>query len=286
MFKIFIKYKNIFCRLPQYYTRFILVVFLSAIIACNYDNRSTPLSPASERIQPPSPKQARVNLELIQQNAKNIPQSGQDLPALGSTDTSGRAIVEVHVFGDFLCPHCFHNSQEMQALLKRWPGRIKVYPRYLPLDGACNFLTRHSNPAFAAARCDAARASACAAGQGQSIFNNFYHDVYGLLPQKKIPDLATLEKILTKHGGNWTTMQTCMQNQGQTRIDNDLKVIRGMLLQGQIESIFTPIVIINGKFQGSGAPSRQVLFEWVDSLIVARSGQPALDDFYRRFPHP
>jgi uncharacterized membrane protein len=46
--------------------------------------------------------------------------------------------IEIHEFTDFQCPYCSGAHMLVSKLLSRYPGRLRIYHRHLPLDHHCN----------------------------------------------------------------------------------------------------------------------------------------------------
>lgn len=236
-----------------------------------------------ESTQPPLPTdaQAQKGLKGLDKEAKLFKIS---TAGLKSYEGPENPVVVIHKFADFMCPHCEHTGNDLLQLRKRWPNRVGIYYRYLPLDGACNFLAQGSNPQFAVLRCGSAKAAACAAEQNPEFFTKFYHGVFELMPRSINPTPDQLQKLAEKHGGDWNAMQSCMQTSAQGIIDRDLTVIKGWLDSKDLKGASTPIVTIDGYFLGAGSPDLRSMMFWVDSIILKKEGQRARQDFEKRFP--
>lgn len=217
--------------------------------------------------------------KIIAQFNKNTKKVSLNTVGLKSVEGPKTAIVEIHKFADFLCPHCLHASLYLKFLRERWPNRVRVYYRFLPLDGACNFLAGGTNPAIAAQRCDSAKAAVCAGEQSPEYFSHFYHGVFDFQNRQVPPEMDALEALAKKYGGDWSKQQVCMASQGQKGINRDLKVIQGWMKSKKLEQPSTPILIINGQLLGAGVPDFRSLIYWVDSMIIAKDGKKAIDDF-------
>jgi protein-disulfide isomerase/uncharacterized membrane protein len=94
-----------------------------------------------------------VSVVQVGTSPEGFPWKGAERPAL-----------EIHEFTDFQCPHCRRAHMMVNKLVARYPGRIRVYHRHLPLDEACNeMLDRPFHPRA----CELSRIAACAGQQGR-----------------------------------------------------------------------------------------------------------------------
>ncbi|MCB1172713.1 MAG: thioredoxin domain-containing protein [Leptospiraceae bacterium] len=207
-----------------------------------------------------------------------------DTKGLHTYEGPANAIVTIHKYGDFLCPHCLHASEYLRFIHERWPQRVRVYYRFLPLDGACNFLAGGTNPQIAGLRCNSAKAAWCAGEQGEAVFSRYYHSIFDLQKRRVPPELDELERLAERSGANWAQIDGCMQQRAQLGIDRDLNVVKGWLDKKLLENPATPIVIVNGRLIGAGAPDFRSLVYWVDAFILKKDGAKAVADFQARHP--
>ena len=183
------------------------------------------------------------------------------------------AYIVIHEFADFRCPHCYHMAHILHDLQKRWPGRIRIYYRFFPLDGTCNKKFGRKQPDSSS--CNGAQAAICAAEQG--IFTPMYGAIFDLLGEKASVSPERLQAITEKLGGNWSTLLNCM---GSVKTVNAID--RDVILAEKLGLTGTPMVIVQDKIMLGGAIPREYAFQLIDALVLEKEGQAARDDFRKR----
>ena len=165
---------------------------------------------------------------------------------LDPSRTTGPANAPVRIveFSDFQCPFCARAQTALAALEERYPGRIAVVYRHLPLTEVHAFAST------------AALASECARDQGR--FRPFHDELFrqqariGQVPwsrfaaQAGVPDTAAFGECvrLRRH---------------RERVEEDVRHARRLGVDG------TPVFIVEG-MRVDGSPAGAT----VDSLIQAR----------------
>lgn len=201
---------------------------------------------------------------------KQVPVSTQGLTQFEGPDD---AYIIIHKWADFRCPHCLHASEYLQLLMRRWPGRIRVYYRHFPLDGVCNPHVQGQRGGYS---CNGAQASLCAAEQ--NLFAPYYHGLFNFQNTGEELGLRELERLTQSLNGDWSRMVRCMgsaaTNQKLQRDINDGQAIG-------LEA--TPTLVVQGAYL-RGAPPLDWFIRVVDAMVLEKEGAAAIEDFNRRQP--
>ena len=140
-------------------------------------------------------------------------------PSYGPVD----APIQIVEFGDFMCPRCLQSFNVLQEVRKRYPDKIRLSWRNLPI------VTDYSYKV--------ALAGECAAAQGQFWpFHDYMFEKQAEINQFNIAELAT------DIGMNESAFQTCY--------DKELflyKLIDDGNLAEELEISGTPTFFINGR---------------------------------------
>jgi protein-disulfide isomerase len=169
-------------------------------------------------------------------------------PVLGSAN----APITVVEFSDFQCPHCQLAAKQFNAVLNRFPGKVKVVFRNFPLDVACNHNMKQPLHAVA---CEAARVAHCANEQGK--FKEVYEDIFENQNSLKSGMPAELAR---KAGVDEAKLNACVQSaETQMAIQNDIAEADRLQVQS------TPTLFVNGH-KVEGALPIQVWDKLVDAL--------------------
>ncbi|OFZ17785.1 MAG: hypothetical protein A2X94_04255 [Bdellovibrionales bacterium GWB1_55_8] len=96
-------------------------------------------------------------------------QSGPEFPSIGPVD----APITIVEFSDFQCPFCKVGALTLNALINRYPGKVRVVFRNFPLHPACNSAVQNGSHAAA---CEAAKVAYCAHKQGK--FAPVYEELF------------------------------------------------------------------------------------------------------------
>lgn len=171
-------------------------------------------------------------------SSPTLPASADDkFPSLGAKN----APITVVEFSDFQCPHCQMAAKQFNALLNRYPDKVRVVFRNFPLDMSCNHNLKQPIHTMA---CEAARAAYCANQQGK--FKEVYEDIFENQNDLKPGMPAELAK---KNGVDEAKLNACMQSPDtQMAIQNDIAEADRLQVQS------TPTLFINGHKNEGGLP--------------------------------
>jgi protein-disulfide isomerase len=171
-------------------------------------------------------------------NSPTLPATATgNFPVLGSP-TAPITVVE---FSDFQCPHCQMAAKQFNAVLNRYPGKIKVVFRNFPLDMACNHNMKQPLHTVA---CEAARVAYCANQQGK--FKEVYEDIFESQNDLK-PGMPA--EIAKKAGLDEAKLNACVQSADtQMAIQSDIAEADRLQVQS------TPTLFVNGHKVEGGLP--------------------------------
>ena len=213
----------------------------------------------------------KVKRRLIEFRALN--KSGLSDKGLDSVEGADDAYIVIHKFADFRCPHCLHAGDILEAGLRRWPGRIKIYYRHFPLDGTCNDQVQRKQPG--AWSCNGAQAALCAPEQG--VFAKFYHGVFNFQRSDTAITLPALQKLAGDLGADWERMKQCMGSRATAR-----KLERDIDDAIEIEISSTPTIVLQDRLLPAGTPDPTYFFQTLDALVFEKEGKPAYDEYRKR----
>jgi protein-disulfide isomerase/uncharacterized membrane protein len=180
------------------------------------------------------------------------------LPILGDP-TAPVTLVE---FSDFQCPFCKKGAQILDALLKRFPGKLRVVFRNYPLDPRCNPKMQGGGHNAA---CDAAKAVVCAQAQGK--FAPVYETLFE--NQDSLKATPPAEVAAAVPGLDANALKTCMAGtETQTRIAADLEEGERLGIQS------TPTFFLNGR-KIEGAYPFPVWIKLIERELVRVSASSA-----------
>ncbi|MCU0664793.1 MAG: thioredoxin domain-containing protein [Myxococcota bacterium] len=144
--------------------------------------------------------------------------------------------IEIHEFTDFQCPYCRGAHMMVSKLLSRYPDRLRVYHRHLPLDHHCN--SQIGRP-FHPRACELSRIAVCAGRQGRffETADYLFHNAETIRAQNTSTD--EIAKALALDLGKFGC---CMDDpQSMRPIESDLADAATLSLRG------TPAFVINGQ---------------------------------------
>jgi protein-disulfide isomerase/uncharacterized membrane protein len=171
-------------------------------------------------------------------SSPTLPASADDrYPTLGAKN----APITVVEFSDFQCPHCQMAAKEFNALLNRYPDKVRVVFRNFPLDPSCNPSMKHELHNVA---CEAARVAYCANQQGKfkEVYESIFENQSSLVPGKPV-------ELARAAGVDQTKLDACIKApETQAAILNDIDEA----LRLQVQS--TPTLFINGHKTEGGLP--------------------------------
>ena len=183
------------------------------------------------------------------------------------------AYITIHEWLDFRCPHCRQGSDLLKEIMGRWPGRVKLYLRYFPLDGNCNPHIQRKQPD--AASCKAAWASFCASKN--KYYEQFVQQLFRFQVTQTHISYGSLQSLTEELGGSWPQIRSCMSSgAARAAISKDLQAAK------KIEIRATPTIVLNGYQLPAGVPEKSWLIRTVDALVLEREGEAALDDYRKR----
>ncbi len=192
---------------------------------------------------------------------------------LRSYEGSSASYINIHKWVDFGCPHCYNAGKIVRRGMKRWPGRIRTYYRYFPLDGSCNPLLQKRRPD--AATCRAAYASICAA-QGEN-FSAFYHGLFEFQVRRIPVTLQSLKGLIRQVGEKEKPLLSCMGSKAAAAaLQRDI----GEAAQFGLKS--TPTLVLNGHLLPAGTPREDWFFRMLDALVLEKEGESAIEDYEAR----
>ncbi len=144
--------------------------------------------------------------------------------------------IEIHEFTDFQCPFCRDAHMLLNKLVSRYPNKLRVYHRHLPLDHHCN--SKLDKP-FHPRACELSRVAVCASRQGRfhEMADYLFHNSQTIRSQNlSAQDIA---KALALDLGKFNC---CMDDpQSMRPIEADLSAAAKLNLRG------TPAFLINGQ---------------------------------------
>ena len=131
----------------------------------SFDSVSIPISKIDDLVN-----------EVVQSPVLPV-ETGAAEPSLGPLN----APVTIAEFSDFQCPYCRIGAMVMNALMERYPSRIRLVFKPFPLDASCNRMI--TQPMHLAA-CEAARTALCAQRQGkfQPVYETLFENQTSILP--------------------------------------------------------------------------------------------------------
>ena len=177
------------------------------------------------------------------------------------------AYITIHEWLDFRCPHCRQGSDLLKAIMQRWPGRIKLYLRYFPLDGNCNSHIKRRQPD--AASCKAAWAAFCASKN--KYYGQFAQQLFAFQTTQTHISYDSLQSLTEELGGNWPQIRSCMSSGlARAAIAKDIRDAK------KIEISATPTILLNGYQLPAGVPEKSWLIRTVDALVLEKEGEEAL----------
>lgn len=197
---------------------------------------------ALQAVLPPPPALRKVPVPVVE----------QQMPALGPAD----APVTVQVFSDFECPYCSRVMPTLDQLRARYPDRVRIVWRHLPLPF-------HRNARTAAAAAEEARRQ-----QGNEAFWALARRMLGT-PESppELLDRQTLQRYAEELGLEVDAFQAALGSERHSAaIERDAAVATRLGIDA------TPGFVINGyRLLGAHPPRR---FERLVRLALAEHGAP------------
>lgn len=168
----------------------------------------------------------------------------QSLAASGHRLGPQDASVEIVVFFDYQCPYCDQSMATLDTIRQRYPDRVAVILRHLPLP---------SHPQAG----PAAHASECAAQQGQ--FRS-YHTI--LFANRVRLDNIAWDSLAVEAGvQDLDAFRTCMsKGKADGRIQRDIRAAQELVIRS------VPTFVVNGHLF-SGAPPTEMLDRLVQDTL-------------------
>lgn len=149
--------------------------------------------------------------------------------------------VTIVEFSDYECPHCRSAHKAVRQIVSRFPDKLRLVHRHLPLDKACNKTLKRP---FHTRACEFAEAAECAGRQGR--FWDMNDALFSAQEGMKSADVDP-ETLAVRLGLDRTDFKKCMENHETTDvIAADIAAANALNLTG------TPSFIVEGKtFLGS-----------------------------------
>lgn len=152
-----------------------------------------------------------------------------DSPLKGPSE----APVEIVEFSDFQCPACAYKASFIVNLLEKFPGKIKIYFKHLPLDHHCNEKIKREFHPFA---CQAAKYSYCAYKQGR--FWQFHDRIFRERSKINSDFLNNLVKSMNL---DHTLFEKCLSSKALAAVKQDIDEANNLNLS------YTPTIFLNKK---------------------------------------
>ena len=176
-----------------------------------------------------------------------------DGPSLGPAN----APVTIVEFSDFECPYCARAAGTVKKIHERYPDKVRIVYRHLPLDQI------HPN-----AR-PAAEASACAQEQGK--FWEFHDKIFA---NQRALSSADLQRYAKELGLDMAAFDGCVkERKTQAQVDKDFTAANAAANAAGKRGLGTPAFFVNGVLI-SGAKPAEEFYRIIDSEL-ARAGAPA-----------
>jgi protein-disulfide isomerase len=173
-------------------------------------------------------KAARVDVQLKAPPVFRAKVATDGFPSRGAAD----APVTIVEFSDFHCPYCRAVQPTLNALLAKYPGKVRLVYRHFPLDSLHPQARR------------ASEASWCAAEQDR--FWQFHDRIYANGPDAS-PE--TLQRLASESGVDAARFSTCLASgRAATSIERDLQEGTSHGVSG------TPGFFVNGRSLSGNLP--------------------------------
>jgi protein-disulfide isomerase len=183
-------------------------------------------------------RSAAVTNYLLESQYSNL-ESANASATMGPPD----APIQIVEFADFECPFCRDAQAVLIRVMSRWPGKIRLTYRHLPLE-------RHANAFFAA------KAAVCAGAQGK--FWPFVEQAFA-----EGADLAPsgLDAIATNLNVNSAEFAACLKSkEAEDQVRHDISAARDAGVGG------TPALFVNRKPVSSAASLEATIEEELRSV--------------------
>lgn len=156
-----------------------------------------------------------------------------DDPSLGPPDAAHTIVV----FSDFQCPHCRGFSLLTDALLERFPGKVRFVFKHFPLATECNPHVTRTVHFFSCAAAQAAEAARTVAGD--ELLHLYYRKLFDNMNRL---DTRPYERLAGQVGIDRARFASAMKDGvGKDRIQEDIELGKRL----GIES--TPGVFLDGR---------------------------------------
>ena len=127
--------------------------------------------------------------------------AGEENGAIGPVG----APITIVEFSDFQCPFCRIGAFNLNTVVSRYAGKIRIVFRHYPLDSTCNKSMEHSLHQYA---CEAAKVAWCANQQGK--FQAVYEAFFEHQTEFSGSDSGRPENIAKAAGADLTAIQSCV----------------------------------------------------------------------------
>ena len=247
---------------------YILIISLSASNNHNEHKNHSNNDDSSASEVLPIKKTASILRELRVLKKANLSTKGLK-SYIGKKD----AYVEVHEFIDFRCPHCRVGSNFLKKMAKRWPGRLKIYVRYFPLDSACNPLLKGESRGKQS--CKGAWAAYCSATK--PYYNLFVSQLFDFQTSRTPINELSLKTLTESLDGNWNEKKACMNSADANRaVQRDIRDAK------KIKVSATPTIVIADRILPAGIPDKKWFIRTLDALVLEKEGPSAIREYKGR----
>ena len=186
-----------------------------------------------QREQRPTSEARRLeNERMITDQYNRLPIESINLKGAPSQGDEKAELVLVE-FSDFECHYCRERGEELVQLVKNYPGKIRLYYKYFPLDHRCNPIVDRP---FHQRACLTARYAYCA--QKQNVFWPMHDKVFANQAKLSEELLKDIVQSLNLDDKKW---QKCLESESGPGIGRDIQ--EGIKLGVQ----YTPTIYMNGR---------------------------------------
>ncbi|MBN21404.1 MAG: hypothetical protein CL678_08970 [Bdellovibrionaceae bacterium] len=166
---------------------------------------------------------------------------------------SPQAPITILKFADFQCPGCGMGAKNLQPILKRYPGKIKMIYKALPFDQHCNPEVKRSMHPVA---CQAAYIAYCANEQGnyKKVYETFFEN------QDKLSHSDLVEMAISV-GIKEEQLKNCLaSDRPRNAVTVDLLDAKKLKIDA------TPSFLVNGRIV-KGALLSKIWIRLIDKLL-------------------
>lgn len=147
-----------------------------------------------------------------------------------------KPVVTIVEYSDYECPHCRRAHRNTRVLAARYPDKVRLYHRHLPLDASCHPRLKREFHRFA---CHFSKAAECAGAQGK--FWEMNDALFSIQNRIKSEDVD-VSLLAVQIGLDRSAFKQCVNSdEPMAGIREDLDAAMALGLRG------TPTYLMNGK---------------------------------------